>query len=509
MKWHLLLLSFLLFPRLLFGQNDCKTDGSDCACPKTGWCKVWPQPGYTSKPSWMHSNGWATLIPDSNHKQFYFFGEDNGLVTFANAWWAMPWKDWTKVRKPTSESELWTFLTYCGTGTLTPYVIHNQNITLSHAIDQAASVIELSPGQNRLAGKFSQEGTIVLQDPSGEAVHYERCDQADDRDNVVTTASCPGGSQRLILRNLTRGYLSNAGYNASGQPHASGTVAHDACPVPINMNGPIVGHPSDQHPVRDSAYDSKRKRVWHFGGYHESYSLRETWYLPTEGKDAFKWFRFLTPTLQSGNAESGGIYDPEHDVILRYGGIYTPTELWMLCFTKNTVLGCNNADDWNKVTGTKGSFAGARNGYSLVWDSKADRVLIYGGDRYNPNANQVYAYEVGTKTWTQLGPASGTVAPQQKFPPIAFDAKRGLQGSLTLYAVEGALYQFDIATRVWTKRSDIPSAPPTGPGPCEIPNGCYLAYDAVDDQYIYFGQSGVPRIWVLPGATLSTASKAE
>jgi hypothetical protein len=74
---------------------------------------------------------------------------------------------------------------------------------------------------------------------------------------------------------------------------------------------------------------------------------------------------------------------------------------------------------------------------------------------------------------------------------------------LLLYAAEGALYQFDLATKTWAKRPDISSAASGGPGPCEILNACYLAYDTAHDQFVYIGKPGVPFVWVLPGATLS------
>lgn len=506
MKLRLLFPFLLLFALALFGQNACKPDGNDCACARTGWCKVWPPPGYIATPEAMHSNGWTTLLADQDHQQFYIFGMDNGLVTFANAWWAMPWHDWRRTQKPASEKQVWTFLSDCGTGTLVHRSIHGDHLSLIRALGASATdSLEIGLADGGLQRPFPQEGTIVLQDSAGEAVHYQACDQADRHDKVVTLGNCPAGSARLLLRHLTRGYLSEAGYSAGGREHADGIIVHEACPAPRNMNGPIAAHPSDQHPVRDSAYDSARKRIWTFGGYNEVYSLRETWYMPVEGKEAYQWFRFLTPTLQPAEAESGGIYDPVHDVLVRYGGIYTPTALWLLCFAKNANIGCSRANDWNHVDGVKGSAPGPRFGYSLAWDSKSNRVLIYGGDHSNPTAGQVYAYDVGARTWTPLSSGKGTEPPRQKFPAIAFDPARGREGSLLLYAAEGALYQFDLATRTWAKRPDIASAGSGGPGPCEIPNACYLAYDSRHDQFVYLGKPGVPVVWVLPGATLSAA----
>jgi hypothetical protein len=503
MKFRLLLLCFFLLSFSLFGQNACKANGTDCACPKQGWCKLWPPSGYVPSAADMRSNGWTSLLSDPDHQQFYIFGMDNGLVTFANAWWAMPWRNWPALQKPVSEKQVWTFLSDCGTGTLARRAIHGEHFTLTQALSASASDSMEIGLDGSLQRPFSQEGTVVLQDPAGEAVHYRSCDQADAHGQVITKGNCPAGSRRLLLRHLTRGYLSEAGYSETGQNHSAGVVVYEACPAPRNMNGPILAHPSDQHPVRDSAYDSVRKRIWNFGGYNEVYSLRQTWYMPVEGKDAYHWFRFLTPTLQPAEAESGGIYDPVHDVILRYGGIYTPTALWLLCFGKKLEIGCSRGNDWNQVEGAHGALPGSRFGYSLAWDSRSNRVLIYGGDRSNPTAGLVYSYDVGTKTWTRLSSANETGPPRQKFPAIAFDPVRGAEGSLLLYAAEGGLYQFDLATKSWTKRADIPSAAPAGPGRCETPNACYLAYDSAHDQFIYLNKPGVPGVWVLPGATLS------
>src|SRR5690348_708426 len=503
MKFALWAVLLMFCPFSLYGQNVCQPGGRDCACPETGWCKVWPPPGGAKVPGKMRSNGWASLLADADHQQFYLFGMDHGLVTFSNAWWAMPWKDWTKLEKPTAEEQVWRFLTDCGTGPEALPAIHGEHFTLRHSIRaEEADAVEISMGAP-LPRMFPKEGTIVVQDPAGEAIHYTSCDQADAHDTPATTGNCLAGSERLILRHLSRGFLSQAGYSAAGQAHAAGTVVHQACPAPRNMNGAILAHPSDQHPVGDSAYDSKRRRLWNFGGYSEVYSLRETWYMPVEGEQAYHWFRFLTPTLQPAETESGGIYDSVHDVILRYGGIYTPSALWLLCFAKNTAIGCNRENDWNKVEGMRGALPGPRFGYGRIWDSKSAQVLIYGGNKSNPNADQVYAYDVGTKTWSRLGPARGDLPPRQGFPSIAFDPVRGNQGSLTLYATDGLLYQFDIATRTWSKRSDILSSAPQGPGKCEILNGCYLGYDSEHDQYVYLSKPGVPGVWILSGATLS------
>lgn len=508
MKLRLLLAVLLLLQFPLFAQDACKADGGDCACPKTGWCKVWPAPGRVFNETGMRSNGWTTLLADPDHAQFYIFGMDNGLVTFANAWWAMPWKNWTQLQKPASEKEVWTFLSDCGTGTLVHRVVHGEHLTLIHALSASGTdSMEIGLADGALQRPFPQAGTLVVQDPAGEAIRYQACDQADRHDSIVAAGNCPAGSVRLVLRHLERGSHSQAGFSAQGHEHAAGTIVHEACPAPRNMNGPIPAHPSDQHPVRDSAYDSTRKRIWTFGGYNEVYSLRETWYMPVEGKQAYQWFRFLTPTLQPAEAESGGIYDPVHDVILRYGGIYSPTALWLLCFAQNASIGCSRANEWNQVGGARGAAPGPRFGYSLAWDSRGNRVLIYGGDRSNPTAGQVYAYDVANRTWTQLSSGKGTAPPRQKFPAMAFDPVRGREGSLLVYAAEGALYQFDLATKTWLKLTDIPAAAAGGgPGPCEIPNACYLAYDSAHDQFIYLGKPGVPSVWVLPGATLSRTS---
>jgi hypothetical protein len=83
-------------------------------------------------------------------------------------------------------------------------------------------------------------------------------------------------------------------------------------------------------------------------------------------------------------------------------------------------LGCGS---WTKLTVT-GS-PGPRGGYSAAFDSKRNRVILFGGlkgaDPHPPAANDVWAFDVASSTWTQLMP--GGTAPKARMQSrLAYDA---------------------------------------------------------------------------------------
>src|SRR6266702_1176300 len=132
-----------------------------------------------------------------------------------------------------------------------------------------------------------------------------------------------------------------------------------------------------------------------------------------------------------------------------------------------------------------------RNGHTMVYDSRADRVLLYGGDVGGTASPETWAYSYQADTWTNMSPPLSP--PPGLSGAMAYDAESGraiLFGAPFRGASE--TWAYDLSANHWTNMTA---------GEAQRPSprwGHAMAYDSRADRIILFGgqaSSGSDETW--------------
>jgi len=304
------------------------------------------------------------------------------------------------------------------------------------------------------------------------------------------------------------------------------------------------------------ALDTKRHLLWYVGGYDGStkndvytfpLTLTPSWSVRTPGSG---------PSLPS-RRNPGLVYDPVGDRLIVYGGFATTsilnpmTDLWQLTglggatqwaaiapdsvssAPSNLVYGSQTVFDpvrhrmivvdgqgrawalnlptsgnpyWQVLQASGGLINAGGLYFNLVYDSKHDRLLAFGGwlaSFYPPydSMNGVYAFPLSganANTWVAIT-TTGTPPTRRSLAAAVYDARRDRlvvfggqapgDGSGTVYANEWQLsYGNNAYTGTWTQLS----APGTGPS---ARGGAVAAYDSTEDRMVCFGGRTGSSAW--------------
>ncbi|HEY7066928.1 MAG TPA: kelch repeat-containing protein [Chloroflexota bacterium] len=164
-----------------------------------------------------------------------------------------------------------------------------------------------------------------------------------------------------------------------------------------------------------AVWDATNSQMLVFGGYYSSY-LNDLWaYRPASNA----WVQ-LAPTGSppSPRAAHTAVWDASNNQMLVFGGndnnIYF-NDLWAYQPGSNS---------WTQLT-PLGSPPSARIGHAAVWDSASTRMLVFGGSGFvnslNTYFNDLWAYQVSTNTWIQLTP-TGSLPPVREGHTAVWDA---------------------------------------------------------------------------------------
>lgn len=173
------------------------------------------------------------------------------------------------------------------------------------------------------------------------------------------------------------------------------TQATDAAPSPRNQ--PAI------------AFDSKRGKLFLFGGIDQAgRSLNDTWEW-----DGAKWeARQAAAAAPPARAAHSIAYDAGRGRIVLFGGQTGPSAL------ADTWEWDGNA--WTKLEPK--SFPPGRVAHALVYDRKRKRVILFGGTDFATKQTFNDTWEWDGETWTPINTAS---APEGRFHhTMAFDSKR-------------------------------------------------------------------------------------
>ncbi|MCA8954957.1 MAG: FG-GAP repeat protein, partial [Planctomycetes bacterium] len=207
------------------------------------------------------------------------------------------------------------------------------------------------------------------------------------------------------------------------------------------------------------AYDSTRRRLVVVNG--EEFgpqSAFETWEF-----DGDRWY--LASSLQGPGVRSAGmVYDPVRKVCVLFGGesdTYGPFQ--------------DSTFEWNGTQWTGFNVTSrppGRHDAQLVWDNKANRVLLVGGRNASGVLRDMWTWN-GT-TWTRL------IASAPWIEKVAFDSDRKV---LVSHGSAGT-YEWDGST---AKQSNPPQSPTT---PIES-----MAYDSLRQRTVAYGS----QVWEWDG----------
>ena len=156
----------------------------------------------------------------------------------------------------------------------------------------------------------------------------------------------------------------------------------------------MVGRAGDERSGIGLAFDSKRKKIYSFGGFSGNRSLDDFRVL-----EAGNW-KTLAHLPEMTAAEPGLIYDSGRDRLVLFGG--------------SSGRGQVNSDTWEWDGSSWKQFNGAgpggRQAFAMVYDSKLGRTIVYGGMGLTPEKIYGDTWTFDGKTWKKFdvnGPGEG------------------------------------------------------------------------------------------------------
>lgn len=287
----------------------------------------------------------------------------------------------------------------------------------------------------------------------------------------------------LALASLTVAFGAKPGTNTSSMSTSSiagpskSLRAHGDIPVASDGNQwtqlQVPGPPARY--AHAMAYDSRSDRVILFGGFEGSRSSNETW---SYDENTNAWTRESPSTSPAGRFAHTMAYDAGSDRVILFGGnLGTPFapgtidgETWSYDFNNNT---------WSDLNPS--TQPSPRQGAPMVYDSKADRFILFGGFDGTDRRDETWSYDHTANAWTDLQP---TVRPPGVTGAgiMAYDSSSDrtiLYGGNTGTATSSDTWSYDYNTNTWTKMH--PAAHPAAE------DGHRLAYDSGSDRIIFFG----------------------
>jgi len=226
------------------------------------------------------------------------------------------------------------------------------------------------------------------------------------------------------------------------------------------------------------AYDTESDRVILFGGMTGDYDSDYINYDETWAYDltANQWTLMKPPSVPKGRSDAELAYDVESDRVILFGGgaddIFWGDE-WAYDYNMNT---------WMEIA--KGP--NNRFGTSIAYDAQSDRIILFGGWGMNMGGflfNDTWAYDFNSDTWTEMKPS--TSPPTRNNHAMAYDSKADrvlVWGGTDLDGkpVDFSIWSYDFNTNIW---QEMISGQPH-PSGRDYPG---MVYDAESDRTILFG----------------------
>jgi hypothetical protein len=166
-----------------------------------------------------------------------------------------------------------------------------------------------------------------------------------------------------------------------------------------------AGGPVSPRGHHSAIYDPLRDRMVVFGGSDGFYSNGEVWSLSLSGTPTWQ---ILAPSSAAPNYLEGhqAVYDPVHDAMVVFGGAdlshIAQNETWSFSLSGSTT--------WSQIL-PLGFIPDARVGHVMVYDSRQNRILMYGGSSGGAATSDAWAlYPSNPIRWVE-SLETGTAAP--------------------------------------------------------------------------------------------------
>ncbi len=108
--------------------------------------------------------------------------------------------------------------------------------------------------------------------------------------------------------------------------------------------------------------------------------------------------------------------------------------------------------NWDLVSPT-GNAPVARRSHRMVYDSTHGRMVLFGGGSASGYLNDIWEFDVATKTWTNVTPSSGPTPVPRGWPAMAHDPVRNkilMYGGAAASGQVGDTWEWDTGNRSWT-----------------------------------------------------------
>lgn len=268
-------------------------------------------------------------------------------------------------------------------------------------------------------------------------------------------------------------------------PTASATPVPATATLRVSTQAPL---PTAQSPSPSArgyitlAYDAESERVVLYGGQTGPYGLRtsdngETWAYDVT---ADVWTQMFTKPEPVGRGAAALTYDAESDRVIMYGGGLNRNpwidETW--AYDHNTI-------SWKKMADGPKNLLGGR----MAYDAESDRMILFGGLSVQDffYYDDTWAYDYNTNTWQEMSPS--VRPPGRNYQAMTYDSKAdrvltwgGMYRDGT--ALPESMWAYDYNTNTWEEF-------PAGEGPYpKSRDYAAMAYDVESDRTILFG--GLP-----------------
>lgn len=235
-----------------------------------------------------------------------------------------------------------------------------------------------------------------------------------------------------------------------------------------NRNGwSKIGNAGDERSGIRLAYDTKRNKLYSFGGFTGNNQSSGQLRVYENGDPIAIGWKVLSDAADMKAAESGFVYDIARDKFIAFGG--------------SAARGVMNNTTWEWDGSTWKKFEGkspeGRQAFAMVYDSKRSKTILYGGTGANRKTFTDGVWEFDGTAWKNIVTENN---PGERISPgYAFDSKRNL------FILFGGISKGELMNDLWAwdgTRWKLLSTE----GPSKRTMG-YMAYDKERDKIVLFG----------------------
>jgi N-acetylneuraminic acid mutarotase len=189
------------------------------------------------------------------------------------------------------------------------------------------------------------------------------------------------------------------------------------------------------------AYDIESDKAILFGGSasEEVDNLKDTWAYDYATNT---WAEMSPPDSPGDRAGSTMAYNSKADRIILFGGINTND-----VFLDDTWAYDYNTDTWQEMT-PPGS--PKRAGHAMAYDTESDRVIMFGGGVDFFDVEGTWAYDYNDNIWTEMSPEISP--PKDHGHQMAYDSESDrviLWGTLAVFNEDYSVWAYDYNTDTW------------------------------------------------------------